>query len=84
MVTAMFKLMRTKRSLDRSFAMQKILEAARFHGGELSASQAAGYTGLALVEVSLLLQQSVKAGYAVIAQDEKSGIVWLFPKKRNY
>ena len=80
----MFKLMRTKRSQNRSIAMQKILEAARFHGGELSAAQAAGYTGLELVEVSLLLQQSVKAGHAVIAQDEKNGIVWLFPKKSRY
>ncbi|UBF25247.1 hypothetical protein K9N68_27085 [Kovacikia minuta CCNUW1] len=79
MVTTMFKRLRSKRLITRSIAMQKILAAAKLHQGRLSACQAAVYSGLNIEEVSHLLDQATKGGYAKVAQDEKSGIVWVFP-----
>ncbi len=56
-------------------SMQKLLRAAQANGGQLSAAQAAIFTELEPDEVDALLREAIKAGYADIHNDVKTGAV---------
>ncbi|MBW4523398.1 MAG: NINE protein [Scytolyngbya sp. HA4215-MV1] len=56
-------------------SMQKLLKAAKEHGGQLSVAQAAMYVDLPPEQVKELLLEAVKAGYADINNDSKTGAV---------
>jgi TM2 domain-containing membrane protein YozV len=55
--------------------MQKLLKAAKEHGGQLSLAQAAIYTELEPEQVRDLLQEATKVGYAEINNDPKTGAI---------
>jgi TM2 domain-containing membrane protein YozV len=55
--------------------MQKLLKAAKEHGGQLSIAQAAMYTDLEPEEVKKLLEDAQRAGYAEISNDSKTGAI---------
>lgn len=46
--------------------MQKLLKAAKEHGGQLSIAQAAMYTELEPEQVKNLLQDAARVGYAEV------------------
>jgi len=70
------KLQATQPSTSSSISpMQKLLKAAKEHGGQLSVGQAAMYTELAPDKVKELLQEAIKVGYADINNDPKTGAV---------
>jgi TM2 domain-containing membrane protein YozV len=56
-------------------SMQKLLKAAKEHGGQLSIAQAAMYTELEAEEVKQLLQEAEKAGYAEISNESHTGAI---------
>lgn len=56
-------------------SMQKLLKAAKEHGGQLSIAQAAMCTELASEQVKDLLQEAIKSGYAEINNDPKTGAI---------
>ncbi|BAZ41128.1 hypothetical protein NIES4101_70900 [Calothrix sp. NIES-4101] len=58
-----------------SSSMQKLLKAAKEHGGQLSIAQAAMYTELEAEEVKQLLQEAEKAGYAEISNESHTGAI---------
>lgn len=60
---------------SKASSMQRLLEAAKDHGGKLSVAQAAMCTELEPEVVNRLLQQAVKFDYAEVANDPKSGAV---------
>lgn len=55
--------------------MQKLLRAAKEHGGQLSIAQAALYTELEPAQLRELLQEALRAGYAEVNNDPKTGAV---------
>lgn len=55
--------------------MQKLLRAAKEHGGQLSIAQAALYTELEPTQLRELLQEALRAGYADVNNDPKTGAV---------
>lgn len=55
--------------------MQKLLKAAKEHGGQVSIAQAAMYTELEPQQVKDLLLEAAKIGYAEINNDPKSGAI---------
>ncbi|OKH49751.1 hypothetical protein NIES2101_20165 [Calothrix sp. HK-06] len=55
--------------------MQKLLKAAKEHGGHLSIAQAAMYTELETEELKKLLQQAQKDGYAEMTNDSHTGAI---------
>lgn len=55
--------------------MQKLLRAAKENNGQLSAAQAAMYTGLPPQEIKALLLEAIKVGYAEISNDVETGAV---------
>lgn len=58
--------------------MQKLLEAAQEHGGQLSIAQAALYTELAPEDIKKLLHEAETAGYAQIGNDPNTGAIRYF------
>jgi TM2 domain-containing membrane protein YozV len=56
-------------------SMQILLKAAQANGGQLSAAQAAMFTELEPDQVDALLREAIKAGYADIHNDPKTGAV---------
>lgn len=58
-----------------SSSMQKLLKAAKEHGGQLSIAQAAMYTELEPQEVKKLLEEAQKAGYAEMTNDSHTGAI---------
>jgi TM2 domain-containing membrane protein YozV len=55
--------------------MQKLLKAAKEHGGQLSIAQAAMYSELEPEEVKSLLQEAERVGYAEVSNDPQSGAI---------
>ncbi len=55
--------------------MQKLLKAAKEHGGQLSIAQAAMHTELDPEQVKALLHEATKAGYAEVTNDSKTGSI---------
>ncbi|RUT09967.1 hypothetical protein DSM106972_004620 [Dulcicalothrix desertica PCC 7102] len=55
--------------------MQKLLKAAKEHGGQLSLAQAAMCTELETEELKKLLQQAQKDGYAEMSNDSHTGAI---------
>lgn len=55
--------------------MQKLLKAAKEHGGQLSIAQAAMHTELEPEQVKALLHEATKAGYADVMNDPNTGSV---------
>jgi TM2 domain-containing membrane protein YozV len=55
--------------------MQRLLSAAKAHGGVLSIAQAAYATGLEIDDLQPLLSQALKHGYADIKNDEITGAI---------
>ena len=55
--------------------MQKLLKAAKDHGGSLSLAQVAMSTGLEPDQVRELIQEATRVGYAEITNDPKTGAI---------
>ncbi|PLZ33100.1 hypothetical protein CBP10_08340 [Fischerella thermalis WC558] len=55
--------------------MQKLLKAAKEHGGQLSIAQAAMHTELSPEQVKELLQEATRAGYAEVNNDPNTGAI---------
>lgn len=55
--------------------MQKLLKAAKEHGGQLSIAQAAMHTELEPEQVKALLHEATRAGYAEVTNDSKTGSI---------
>jgi TM2 domain-containing membrane protein YozV len=55
--------------------MQKLLKAAKEHGGQLSIAQVAMCTELEPEDVKALLHEATRAGYAEITNDPKTGAI---------
>lgn len=56
-------------------SMQKLLKAAKEHGGQLSIAQAAMFTELEPEEVKNLLEEAQKVGYAEMTNDSNTGAI---------
>lgn len=55
--------------------MQKLLKAAKEHGGQLSIAQAAMYTELEPEQVKDLLQEAARVGYAEVNNEPNTGAI---------
>jgi TM2 domain-containing membrane protein YozV len=55
--------------------MQKLLKAAKEHGGSLSLAQVAMATGLEPQQVKELMQEATRVGYAEINNDPQTGAI---------
>ncbi len=65
---------KSQKSSDTS-SMQKLLKAAKEHGGQLSIAQAAMSTELEPEEVKNILEKAEKAGYAEMTNDLNTGAI---------
>jgi TM2 domain-containing membrane protein YozV len=68
----------TSTSASGKTPMQKLLKAAKEHGGQLSLAQVAMHTELAPEDIKKLLQEAENAGYAQIGNDPNTGAIRYF------